>query len=267
MCVAVLALAAPQEPQPGRSATVGMREVIPELVLPGSELVTAPADPKDPVVVRVLAVRPHGSAFRYDLEWTGLVAGDHDLSKRLARKDGTPTADLPAIPVQVRSVLPKGVTEPSPQAPIAPPRLAGYSALQWLVGFGWVLGLLLILFLGRRRRAAKAPPPPPAPTLADRLRPLVDAVAAGRADVAAQAELERLLVAFWRHRLGLTGHKAGDALPVIKAHPEAGALVRAVESWLHAPQRPTGVALDALLQPYRTVQARDFDVPAGAEVR
>lgn len=253
----VLAAAPAAQSHDERTATVGMRARIDELALPGSELVVAPTDHKAPIVVRIVAVRPHGGMFRYDLEWYGLVAGKHDLARFLARKDGGPTADLPPIAVAVASVLPKGELDPSAPPPTAPPRLRGYTALMIGLGVVWGAVLLLILFVGRRWRRARAIALPQ-PTLADRMRPLVETVAAGTADDAAKAELERLLVAFWRARLDLREVKAAAAIATIRAHPEAGALLRQVEAWLHQPVPPASFDVAALLLPYRSVSAADF---------
>jgi hypothetical protein len=246
-----------------RSATVGMRACIEELVLPGSELIAAPVSSKDLIVLRVLATRAHGDRFRYDLEWSGLEPGEHDLAKFLVRKDGSAVEGLPAIPVTVTSLLPKGQQEPSEHAPTAPPRLGGYTVLQVAVGALWLVGLIAILFVGRRRARAAAPPPG-APTLADRLRPIVEAAATGAASDAQKAELERLLVAFWRERLGLRDQKAAAAIVAIRQHAEAGELLRQLEAWLHMPKPPAPVDVQAVLAPYRAVSADRFDQPAAA---
>jgi hypothetical protein len=259
----LLAASAVAQARDERSASVGMRACIEELVLPGSELIAAPAVAGAPIVLRILATRAHGDRFRYDLEWTGLEAGPHDLAKYLARKDGSAAADVPAIPVTVASILPKGQKEPSEQAPTEPPRLAGYRVLQIAAGVLWLLGLLAILFVGKKRRRAAAAPPGK-PTLADRLRPLVEAVATGAAGDAQKAELERLLVAFWRDRLGLRDQKAAAAIVAIRQHAEAGQLLRQLEAWLHMPKPPAPVDLQAVLAPYRGVAADRFDPPTAA---
>lgn len=245
------------------TASVGMRARIDELVLPGSELVAAPTTMKAPMVLRVLATRAHGDAFRYDLEWCGLEPGQYDLATCLARKDGSPLAGLPPVPVTVTSTLKKGELEPSEIDPKAPPRLNGYSTEQVVVGVLWVLGLLAILFVGRKWRRA-LPPAVRKPSLADRLRPLVEAVAAGAADDAGKAELERLLLAFWRARLGLRQVKAEVALAEIRRHAEAGVLLRQLEAWLHMPAPPAVIDVPALLAPYASVSAESFDEPAAA---
>lgn len=270
LVAAVAAVVAPAQSRDQRAAAVGMRAYVEQLVLPGSELEPAPGDMRAPVVVRVLKVWPHGNQLRYDLEWTGLEAGKYDLAKFLRRKDGATSDDLPKVEVEVTRTLPKQQMEPSEPAPAPAPRLDGYSRLQVIAGIAWGVGLLLILFVGRRRRRAAAAPPPPKPTLADRLRPLVEAVAGDRANSAAKAELERLLLAFWRARLDLQQQKAADAITTIKQHPEAGALLRQIEAWLHMPTPPARVDLGGLLAPYRLVTADDFAPlaapgPKGAE--
>ena len=265
LAVLLAAAVLPAQARDERTATVGMRATIEQLVLTGTELVAAPSKHGAPLVLRVLATWPHGDHFRYDLEWSGLEAGTHDLALYLARKDGSSTAGIGPIPVTVTSVLPKGKLEPGDLAPVAPRRLDGYRTDQIVFAALWVVVLLLILFVGRRRRQ-KAAPPVAKPTLADRLRPLVEAVASGRADDATKAELERVLLACWRSRLGLREAKAADAIAAIRRHPEAGALLRQIEAWLHVPVPPATMDLGALLAPYRAMTAEGLE-PAlsGAE--
>ena len=241
-----------------RKATVGMRAYIEQVVLEGSELVPAPADTSTQVVVRVVKTWPHGQHLRYDLEWVGFEEGRYDLLDYLVRKDGSPATSLPSIEVKVVSLLPAEAFEPSDIDPAATARLDGYSTTQIVTGVFWVGGLLAILFVGRKRVVKPAPLPPP-PTLADRLRPMVEMVANGEADTAQKAELERLLVAFWRVRLDLGSVRAVDAIMAIRRHDEAGALLRQVEAWLHAPVPPTkSMDLAGLLRPYGSVTAESL---------
>lgn len=247
-----------------RAAKVGMRAYIEQLVLPGSELAIGALQREDPIALRIVKVWPHGSTFRYDLEWTGLEPGTYDLRKWLVRKDGSGVAELSAIPVEVTGVLAANVREPGEPDPVPAPALGGYSALQVAFFVLWGAGLLAILFVGRKRKA-RAVAPPVQPTLADRLRPLVEAVAQDRADTAAKAELERMLVAFWRLRLGLRDERAHDAIAAIRRHPEAGELLRTVEVWLHAPNPPQDIDLGRLLAPYRHVTADSLQPIAAAQ--
>jgi len=240
-----------------REATVGMRAHIDQLVLEGAELVAAPTTTKAPVLVRVVKTWPHGEHLRYDLEWVDFEEGAFDLTDYLVRKDGSSTDELPEVEVEVVSVLPGDMFEPSELEPEQGPRLGGYSTQQILVGVLWALGLVAILFVGRKPKP-KFLPPKPKPTLADRLAPLVRRVIDGDAGEQENAELERLLVAFWRARLDLGDVKVADAVMAIRADDTAGALLRHVEGWLHAPTPPEGVDIVALLEPYRGVTADQF---------
>jgi hypothetical protein len=251
---ALLFAALPQEE--GRAATVGAPARLFELVLPGSELEVVPAAPATPVVVRLAGVYPHGTAFRYDLEWYGLEPGTFDLTDFLRRRDGTSADDLPPLPVEVRSLLPAGQVEPAPLPPVDLPRAGGYATFLAVSGAVWLAGLAALLVAGRRRRradAARAAPPPL--TLADRLRPLVERAAQGTLSPEERGRLELALIALWRRRLGLEGSDAAGALAALRTHAEAGPLLAGLEAWLHRPRPPEAVDLAALLAPYRDLPA------------
>lgn len=244
-----------------REATIGMRAYIDQVVLEGSELVPAPTTNKSPFVVRILKTWPHGEHLRYDFEWVGFEEETYNLVQFLARKDGSSTDGLPKVEVEVNGLLPVEANEPSDLMPAEAPRLHGYSKLQIVVGVLWGVGLLAILFVGRKWKR-KAAPPPPKPTLADRMRPLVEHVASGNADETQKAELERMLIAFWRVKLELGDVRAVDAIMTIRKHEEAGVLLRQVEAWLHAPEPPKAMDVEALLEPYRKVTAESL-MPEG----
>src|SRR6185369_17179028 len=111
----------------------------------------APLESRAPLVVRITSCSPHGTAFRYDLEYYGLEPGRYDLTRQLRRADGTPPTDLPPLWIEVTSVLPPGPVEPSAIESRAPPVLGGYRRALWIGGVLWVVGLLAILLLRRKR--------------------------------------------------------------------------------------------------------------------
>jgi hypothetical protein len=255
----------PQGQADDRSPTVGVTARIDGLVLPGTELEAKPVtDRKQPVVVRVVRVWPHGTAFRYDLEYYGLEAGKFDLTKYLRRQDGSAAADLPAVLVEVRSVLPPGQVLPHDPQPQAAPQLGGYWLFLTLAAGAWVLGLLAILFVGRRRRAEAARDAGRPRTLADHLRPLVEGAVAGRLKPAQLAELERSLLLFWQRRLDLGDRKPAEAIAELRRHPEAGPLFQQLEAWLHRPGAAGGVDVAGLLRPYQDIPADAVETGAGA---
>ena len=262
---AVAAGAAPLNAQAAPETSVGMPGRLTGIVLPGTELIPAQTDVKSKVLVRVVAVYPHGSSLRYDFEYEGFEPGAYDLREALVRKDGSATADLPPLPIAVRSLLPPGQILPNATAPDALPRIGGYRTLLVLGAVLWVAGFAAIVLAGRNRAAkAKAAAAKPQ-TLADRLRPLVALAIAGQLSRSETARLEISLVALWRRRLGLDGRRPEDVLPVLRAHPDAGPLLRALEEWLHQPNPKTVIDVSQLLAPYQSLSPDELehvDAPA-----
>jgi hypothetical protein len=252
--------------EPRAETTVGMTGRLEAVVLPGSELEAKPlTDRKTPVVLRVVAVYPHGTAFRYDLEYFALEPGTHDLRDHLRRKDASPTTDLPPIPVRVNPVLPPGQVEPNKLEIERGPRLGGYRTLLIVLGVVWGVGLVAIVasfFFPRRKRATVIHEKPL--SLADKLRPLVDGAVAGKLTRAELAGLERALLAYWRKRLRLEDTEPGAAIETLRRHPEAGPLLAQLEAWLHRPGPPEPVDVPALLKPYQNLPPEAIDLGAAA---
>jgi hypothetical protein len=227
-------------------------------MLPGSELEAVPNEDRTaPIVLRVVRVFQHGKAFRYDLEYQGLEPGTFDLKNYLRRKDGSPTADLPAIPVQVTPLLPPGQITPNPLEIRKTPFLGGYRTLQIVAGTVWVLGLLAIIYFGflRRRKGTAGSADGQPVSLADRLRPLVEGAMAGKLSQPQLASLERALLAYWRKRLDLEKADPGQAIEVLRSHAEAGPLLEQLEVWLHRPGAAGNVDPIRLLEPYQRLPA------------
>jgi hypothetical protein len=225
-----------------------------QLVLPGAELEAVPNEDRTaPIVLRVVGVFPHGSAFRYDLEYYGLEPGTFDLKNYLRRKDGSSTADLPSLPVKVLPLLPPGQITPNTLEVREPPSLGGYRTLQIVAGAGWVLGFAAIVYLGflRRKKVALGPGDVPPHSLADRLRPLVVGALAGKLSQPQLASLERTLIAFWRKRLRLEQDDPARAIETLRSHAEAGPLLEQLEIWLHRPGPTADVDPARLLRPYQ----------------
>ncbi len=254
--LAVLGLAAALAAAGAREASVGLPAVIEGLVLEGSEVEVARAEAASPIVLRIVGAWPHGSAFRYDLEYTGLEPGEFDLARFLRRADGSDAQGLPPIPVTIRSGLPEGDARPHPPRPGGTLSFGGYRALLAAGAFVWAAGLAAIVVLGRkRRRAEEREAGRPRMTLADRLEPLVERAIAGALTRTERAEVELLLVEFWRKRLGLGDVRAEETWARLREHAEAGPLVRGLEAWLHRPEPPGSVDVARLLEPYRDVRA------------
>lgn len=263
MLLAIAPLAAAQE-GPSAAAeqnecdtTVGRAALIEGLVLPAPQLeVKPPADPEEPFVLRIVEAAPHGSYFRYDLEYYALEPGEYNVLDYLQGVDGSSTAELPPHRVSVGEYLPRGqhVTPHPPDAGEVP-FLGGYRMWMAIAAVVWFVVAVAIVLVGRKKDpAAKVQTTTPR-TLADRLRPAIEAAMAGRLDERELAELERVMVAFWRERLGLEEMPAAEAIRQMKAHPQGGELLRQLERWLHQPGQREQVDVATLLAPYRNLPA------------
>jgi hypothetical protein len=248
-------------PSVNATATVGFPVVLKQVLLPGSELTGRPVESREAkVVVRVLDSFAHGDGYRYDLEATGFEPGVHNLSESLVRKDTTATADLPPVWVEITSQLPAGQVKPH-QLPPTVPKVTGYYTGLMIAAAGlWILGLLGILFWGRGKETHLSGKDRK-PTVADRLRPLLERAAAGELSNDERASLERVLLAFWRKKLRLEKLPPAQLYPQLRQHPEAAGLLLQMEQWLHAPGASEGLDWQQLLEPYRTMDWTDLELP------
>jgi hypothetical protein len=222
-----------------------------------------------PLVVRVAEAAPAAEGkTHYRVEFIGMVAGDFDLRPYLERQDGS-AVDIPAVMVRVVSQLtPDHGTDlfSTAQTPVLRPTL--YRVGMIALGVAWA-GVPVVYFAvraARRREAAPEAPPPPPPSFADQLRPLVQAAIAGTLSIAERGKLELLLYLYWRGRLGLEGRQA-EVIPRLRTDAQAGALLRAVEFWLHGRRDGAGRAegeVAALLEPYRQAPAIENAAIGGA---
>lgn len=255
LCHVETSSAAAQPPAP--ETTVGMTGRFDQVVLPGSELEVIPnTDRKSAVVLRIAHAFPHGTSFRYDLEYQGLEPGQFDLKDYLRRKDGSSTADLPPLPVRVAGLLPPGQILPNAVPSRHSPWLGGYFIVQGAALIVWIGGLLTIIYLGflrKRHRGREAIVQPV--SLADRLRPLVDGAIAGRLSKPELANLERSLFAYWRKQLKVEKTDPAEAMAALRSHDEAGPLLEQLDDWLHRPQMTRAVDVAHLLEPYRRLPA------------
>jgi len=237
-----------------RSPTVGAAGRIEQIILPGSELVGKPIVDGAPIVVRVVNVFPHGDSFRYDIQFHGMEPGEYNLVNWLERKDGGSVSDLPNIDVSVRSLLPPGQVEPNGLESGWIPRMGGYRILMIAAIALWVLGLLALIFAKRKTPMIEVIEEQQV-TLADLLQQRIEAASANQMDPRQYAELERMLTAFWRRKLDLESVPTHIALEKIKAHSDAGPLMRQLETWMHSPVRSENVDLGELLKPFRSLPA------------
>ncbi|MBL8892347.1 MAG: hypothetical protein JNL67_20395 [Planctomycetaceae bacterium] len=239
----------PQDAMIQGQATVGSVGRLDQVMLPGSLLRAKPLEDRDtPMVVRVVDSFQHGDSFRYNLTFMALEPGRYDLRDWLERADGSPIGELPAVPVEVVSVLEPGHVLPH-ELDLFWPQIGSYRFWMILAAVFWVAILLALIFWPKPSLAAAASSPNVV-SLADLLQPRLLAAASGQLNSRQLAELERWLVEFWRRRLGYTEIEPRQALIELRQHPAAGPLLKQLERWLHSPNREAKISLSELLAPY-----------------
>jgi len=280
----VHAAAASPQPAPARAsspATAAARAPIESTIgiegqlifrHPRSEPVQAvPVDDKAPVVVRIADSTPDGEFVLYDLRFIAQYAGEFDLRDCLRRPDGAPLTDAAPLPILVGKLLPDDHQgELFEIAGLSLPRLGGYKAVLIVIGAVW---LLVPAWFILRRLTRRPPPPPPLPeppaSLADQLRPLVEAAIRGTLSTPERARLELMLLAFWRDRLGLDAAAVDHAASIqkLREHEEAGELLSLLERWLHRPPKADEVVdVASVLERYRSVRPVHVSAPQGVTV-
>lgn len=243
------------------TATVGMSARIDQVILPGSELKVKDIKEGDPIVLRMISVHPHGpDMFRYALEYYGLKSGEYNLVDFLERVDQNPLGEVPEVKVQIESILAADRVEPNSPAAAPIPRIGGYQFWLRVAVVLWVIGILFILF-ARRKQANEHETGAglQAPSLADRLKPMVEKAISGKLSNSQMAELEMMLVAFWRKRLHLEQTYVAQVTQALKNHEEAGPLLRQLEILLHRPCSDNEVNVAQILEPYQNLPAEALD--------
>ncbi len=227
-------------------------------MIPGSKVVAKPiANKAQPMIVRIVDTYSHGSDFRYDIEYKGLDAGQYNLADFLEREDGS-QSPIPAINVQVTTLLGPGQVLPYELPPVRSGYRSFYLPAILLGGAVWLGGLLLILFYGRGKNKRPSQHTQQL-TVADRLRPLIDAAIAGDLNAQQQAELERVLSAFWSKKLRLNHLPATDLREKLRRHPEASVMLSQIDAWLHRPATDpqNQVDINEILKPYQLMNYED----------
>ncbi len=241
------------------STTVGI-EGIYHLLHNGPPLEARPMPDDSPILLRIANRRPEEDGQNsYELHFIAIHPGIYNLRDLLQYGVDRPARDLSPIWVRVLSLLPPD--HQGDLSPIDDPLLnIPGTPTTWMIILGVVWLVPLAVWIVRRRGRQEEPETveeAPAATLAEQLRPLVEAALAGTISRDQKARLEMLLLSHWRDSLDLGSFHHGEAIARMRKHAEAGELLTTVERWLHSGVHDPVPAerIHALLERYRSVAA------------
>jgi len=232
---------------------VGLPLIVEEIYFAGPLLEPVPRrDREPPLVVRILETKPAKNGFRYTLEVQGLEAGTFNVGEYLRETTAESGHSEHGLLVTITTDLPPGLPRPADLAPKDVPEIGGYRNTLKILGVLWFVILAIIIYSFRKKKTATTETAPP-PSVAERLKPLIQKASKEILSTEDQAQLERLLVGHWRERLSeLSQKEPAEVLRQLRAHPEASPLILQLEKWLHAPNPDlSSDDLDQLLSPYR----------------
>lgn len=225
-----------------------------KVTLARSDYQPKPMDDRTALILRLETVTPAANeTYIYDFHYIGFEPGSYRLADYLIHPDGTLATEIGDTQVEVHSILPVdhgGVLNSQVSRPF--PWIGGYRMILGSLATLWLLGLLLFAWMYRRKKPIEEiDHTPPVASYAERMRPFVEAAAAGNLSPSGQAQLERLMTGYWREKLALPEQqRMADSLVVLMKDREAGPLLRALEHWLHRPGGASAVEVNTLLKPY-----------------
>jgi hypothetical protein len=236
-------------------SSVGMAAVVKGVVFAGTELTVRKVDPRESrVMLRIDGVYSHGDGFRYDLTWQAWEPGIHNLTEYLIRKDGSGMATLAALNVEATSVLPAGQVLPNEIQIQRNAVAGGYRTALLVGGLLWLIGLGFLISRSIKTRAAQKTVAEETPLTRLQQIELQLAAAASRPESlspAAKAQLETLILAFWRDEKQLWQSSPAVALSKLRNDLDAGPLLAVLERWLYDRPERSQFDADALLKPFR----------------
>ena len=208
----------------------------------GPRLVARPYRRGASVNVRIANEDTSGDTRVYDVRYVVSVPGEFNIIDYLAAADGSALERLPAFRVRGQTALTKDIETRIREIEIVPIRIGHwyYETLVALGGF-WLLWLAGLIWIGRPRRVAPPPPAPPLPSLAEQIAAYLAALGRQELSVDDKARLERMLLLYWRERLGMADDRMAAACRRIAHDDRSAAAYRAIVGWLHDPTASVSV--------------------------
>ena len=226
-------------------------------------------DTDSPLIVRL---QHSPASTQYEARFIGNVSGQYDLREWLEHVDGSAIESKSPMPIEIISTLPNDPRSDLFDVEGFQPAFSG--------GYRWALALAVLAWLAvpitviarrllTRPKEIEAAPVAPPISLADQLKPLIEAASRGELSTSDKARFELLLVHYWRETAGLPELDMARSIQRLRAHPQAGPIIAAVEEWLHSGsatgQRPAVQQVLQLLGPLEKDSAQQATTATGSQ--
>jgi hypothetical protein len=217
----------------------------------GPELIVQPYRFGVPVNLRIARVIENDGLRTYDIRYMLNTAGEFDICKYLAAKDGSQLTDLPAF-----KVLGLGHLSQNMDQRIQEVETMGidiwhyyYECIAAVITL-WLIWLLLLIFYGREKPELPEEAVP-VETFYDVLSAYLAKLEDKTLDDKGKAQLEMLLINWWREQLGYGDLEMHEVVRRIGRDSSAAPAFHAIQQWLHNPRNSVGTdELLASLRPY-----------------
>ena len=221
---------------PAERVTIGVEGRVVASIA-GPRLSAVPFTPGDALAVRIAEATPTADGFRYDIRYMAYGPGERDLRDFLVDPAQRPPTGLPPLLVKVDALLPEDESgKLFDTEPVAIDLQTNYRLKMTLIWCFWALLLVPLMLHGRHLRRSVLTPPPP--SVAERLRYLLEQAVQTDLSDEQHADLEKLLLIYWIDRLQLPPQSLVETLDQVRQHPTAGRQVNRVEAWLHQRAKP-----------------------------
>jgi hypothetical protein len=220
----------------------------------GPELIVKPYKFGVPVNLRIANITEIDGARTYDVRYMLNTGGEFDITKFLGAKDGSALDDLPQFKVIGLEYMSQQMDQRIEQVEETGIDIWHYyyECLGAIIIL-WVIWLLLLIFWGREKPERIAEPAP-AETFYDKLRGFLNQIDQKSIDEKGKAQLEMLLINWWRDQLGYTELEMHQVMRQIGNDAASASAFNLVQQWLHNPDH--SVSIEELVQSLRPLSVK-----------
>lgn len=220
----------------------------------GSELIVKPYKFGVPVNLRIANISETDGVRTYDVRYMLNTGGEFDITQFLGTKDGSTLDDLPQFKVIGLEYMSQQMDQRIEQVEEAGIDIWHYYyECIGAVIILWVICLFLLIFWGREKPELIAEVAP-AETFHDKLLGFLNQIDQKSIDEKDKAQLEILLINWWRDQLGYKELEMHQVMREIGNDAASASTFNLVQQWLHKPDH--SVSIKELVESLRLLSVK-----------